>query len=472
MTRLRSGAATDVGKVRRNNQDHYLDEEPLFAVADGMGGAAGGEEASQTAVAALKATFDAHPSADGLADGVRDANRAVWEKARQRPDLRGMGTTMTAVALVEHSTEGEVLAVANVGDSRVYLYRDGELTQVTDDHSVPEELLRQGRLTPEEAARHPQRNVLTRALGIEPEVEVDCYPIVPYKGDRLVLASDGLFNEVDHDGIASVVRRQKDPQEAAAELVRLAREGGGSDNITVVVVDVVDDDDRAAKASAAITGTAAARRPGAGAASAAGSSGRVDGDARASAENPVGSDTGPDVTAAWTAATRTGASPGAAVGTGEPRYRTPPPPVTPERDKPRLTLRVVVFLVALLVVLTGAVAAVGFFARGGYYVGLEGDEVVIFKGRPDGLLWFNPTVEERTDVGVDDVLPSRAADLRDGKEYSSLGAARRYVGNLEDEAAARTTTTTTTTTTGFPGTPTIATAPPLGGAPGPGAGVP
>ncbi|MDP9389594.1 MAG: Stp1/IreP family PP2C-type Ser/Thr phosphatase, partial [Actinomycetota bacterium] len=255
MTSLRCGAATDVGLVRPNNQDDYLADETLFAVADGMGGAAGGEIASRTAVAALKATFGADPTANGLADGVRNANRAVWDKAQERPDLRGMGTTMTAMALVEDRSE-DVLAVVNVGDSRVYLFRDGVLDQLTDDHSVPEELLRAGRLTPAEAARHPQRNVLTRVLGVDDEVEVDCFRVTPYKGDRLVLASDGLYNEVDEEGIASVMRREADPEAAARQLVEQARAGGGADNITVVVVDVVDDDDRSARASATVAAAA------------------------------------------------------------------------------------------------------------------------------------------------------------------------------------------------------------------------
>ena len=460
MTRIRSGAATDVGRVRRNNQDNYVDDEPLFAVADGMGGAAGGEEASRTAVAALRATFEADPSVDGLADGVREANRAVWEKARQRPDLRGMGTTMTAVALVEHDEEGEVLAIVNVGDSRVYLLRDGELEQITDDHSVPEELRRAGRLTPEEAAVHPQRNVLTRALGIEPDVEVDCYPIIPYEGDRLILASDGLFNEVDHDGIASVARRRKDPQDAAEELVRLACEGGGNDNVTVVVVDIVDDGDRSERASAAVASTArskSATSPGTGGGGAGGGGG-----AAIPHGSPVPSGA-PSATGVSPAVGRTGAPPAAAPpAQGGGSGGRPQPAAAPE-GRPRLTLRVVVFLVAVMVVAAATVGAVGFFARGGYYVGLDDDRIAIYKGRPGGLLWFEPTVEERTEVGLGDVLPSRAADLRDGKEYSSLADARRYVQNLQDEATPTTTTTTTT-----PPLPT--TAPPP--APAPGAGVP
>ena len=444
MTVLRSGAASDVGRVRRNNQDHYLDDEPLFAVADGMGGAAGGEEASQTAVAALKATFEAHPTADGLADAVRNANRAVWEKARSRPDLRGMGTTMTAVALVEEDGD-EVLAIVNVGDSRVYLLRDGVLEQLTEDHSVPEELRRAGRLTPEEAAHHPQRNVLTRALGIDLDVEVDCNRVTPYRGDRLLLASDGLFNEVDHDGIASVARRQRDPDKAAAELVKLACEGGGNDNVTVVVVDVVDDGDRAARASAAVVASSTSTR---------------------SRETAGGGYTPAHASAPEQSPLRPPASfTGGTDVTGTLRA---PPMVGAGGPERRITLRVVVFFVALLLVLSSAFAAVGFFARAGYYVGLDADEVVIFKGRPGGLLWFKPTVEERTGVKVGELLPSRAPDLEDGKEESSIEEAEQYVENLKAEAAPTTTTTTTTVPPApVPPDPAATTVPPA-----PGAGAP
>ncbi len=151
MTTLRAGAATDVGRVRSNNQDHLLMADPLFAVADGMGGHAGGEVASLAAVEALKATYERNPSADGLADAVRKANEVVWNRAQEARELRGMGTTITAVALVE-GDEDDLLAVVNVGDSRAYLLRDGDLEQLTDDHSVPEELRRAGRRGDAEAA--------------------------------------------------------------------------------------------------------------------------------------------------------------------------------------------------------------------------------------------------------------------------------------------------------------------------------
>src|SRR5205807_1797810 len=167
------------------------------------------------------------------------------------PDQRGMGTTLTAVALVNEDGE-ERLAVVNVGDSRAYLLQQGELEQLTEDHSLVEQIVRDGRLTPAEAQVHPQRSIITRALGLDPEVEVDSWELTPYKGDRLLLCSDGLTNEVTDDEIATTLRAVSDPEEAAKQLVNEARDHGGNDNITCVVVDVVDDDDRAEQASAAL----------------------------------------------------------------------------------------------------------------------------------------------------------------------------------------------------------------------------
>ena len=419
MTALRAGAATDVGRVRSSNQDQLLVTERLFAVADGMGGHAGGEVAALTAVEALRAAFGGGRSTEGLAEAVRNANQAVWKRARERRDLHGMGTTLTAVALVEVDGE-ELLAVANVGDSRAYLFRDGELDQLTEDHSVPEELLRAGRLSPEEAAAHPQRNVLTRALGIDPDVDIDCFEVTPYRGDRVLLGSDGLFNEVDDGEIASVLRRLDDPDAAARELVTLARDQGGNDNITVVIVDVVDDDDRSARASAALADNAAAP-----------------GGTQATLAAPV-------------------ERPAPAPTTAQARAAPPPRAgrvAPPEPRRRRVTFRVVGFVLVLVLVLAAAVAAVAFYARGSYHVGVEAEEVVIFKGRPGGLLWFEPTVEERTGVPLTTVRAGRVSDLRNGKAEPSLGAARRYVDNLREEAAPPGATPTTPTSAPSPPPP-------------------
>src|SRR5205814_7081004 len=163
MTELRAGGATDTGLVRAHNEDNYLADERLFVVADGVGGHKAGEVASQTAVDTLEREFQ-EPTTDGLIDAVKTANRTVWDLAESNPDQRGMGTTLTAVALVNEDNE-ERLAVVNVGDSRAYLLQQGELEQLTEDHSLVEQLVREGQLTPAEAQVHPQRSIITRALG-------------------------------------------------------------------------------------------------------------------------------------------------------------------------------------------------------------------------------------------------------------------------------------------------------------------
>ena len=406
MTALRAGAVTDVGRVRTQNEDAHLVATPLFAVADGMGGHAAGEVASHTAVESLAAAFSAadEATAEGLAAAVQRANLRVWQLAQEDPGRRGMGTTLAAAALV-HEGDDEVLAVVNVGDSRVYLFRDGELSQITEDHSLVEELVRSGRISAEEAHAHPQRHVVTRALGMGPEVDVDVFPIVPYRGDRLVLASDGLFNDVADEDIARLLRRVPDPEQAASQLTAMAKTAGGSDNITVVVVDVVDDDDRAGAASAALAheGT--------------GPSQPTVREEPTEATEAVRQARAPESEPSEPLARsrRTGA---------EPRAR-------------RLTVRVVLFVVALLAVLGGVGVAVGFYARASYFVGLQRGQVTIFQGRPGGLLWFRPTVAGRTGLSASDVPSDRAAQLRDGKLESSLAAARRYVVNLRNEVAAQ-----------------------------------
>jgi protein phosphatase len=421
MTVLRGGSATDVGRVREINEDRYLqrDDLGLFAVADGVGGHQAGEVASQTSVETIETAF-VEPTTEGLVKAIEQANDAVWHLAQSAPEKRGMGTTLTAVALVSEDGE-EHLAIANVGDSRVYLFQQGELSQLTDDHSLVEELVREGQITHEEARVHPQRSIITRALGMEPNVTVDHLQLIPYEGDRLLLCSDGLTNEVPDDRIESILRRMGDPQEAAQELVRQARAHGGNDNITVVVVDVVDDDDRSGRASAALAGDAR-RAP-----SPAGGSGAG-----------AGPGTGPTGTSAWGVeavdAGGPGPSPGGATMTAT---DTRPQTALPTRaDHPRrVTWRVVAFVIVLLAVVGVGVVAVGWYARNTYYVGLDGDRIAIFKGRPGGLLWFEPTLQERKPLTTRDVLAVRLPDLRAGQEEPTKAAADRYVNNLRQEAA-------------------------------------
>lgn len=237
MYELRHGGVTDVGNVRPTNQDQFLVEGELVAVADGMGGHRGGEVASRLAVDTLKESFAGDPTADGLVAAVRDANRVVWQAADADPDLRGMGTTIAAAALVNE--EGQVnLAVVNVGDSRVYMFQNGQLIRLSSDHSLVADLVRAGELTEEDARTHPRRHILTRALGMADDIEPHVFRTLPAPGDRLLLCSDGLFNELDDDAITVVLATVTDPSDAANRLMLLAREHGGSDNITTVVLDI------------------------------------------------------------------------------------------------------------------------------------------------------------------------------------------------------------------------------------------
>ena len=204
MTLLRSGSATDTGLVRSVNQDLAVETGTLFAVADGMGGHAGGEVAARLAVDTLTVAFGAKPSGIGLSEAVSEANRVVFEHSLDNPDLRGMGTTMTAAALVNEDGR-DVIALVNVGDSRSYRFHEGQLTQITVDHSLAEEMVRSGEITETEAAVHPHRHILTRALGVSEDVVVDLWRIQPARGDRFLLCSDGLTNELDMAQINEVM---------------------------------------------------------------------------------------------------------------------------------------------------------------------------------------------------------------------------------------------------------------------------
>ena len=230
------GAATDVGRVRDGNEDAYLvdDAMGLIAVADGMGGHRAGEVASATALEALRAAIT---GGRPLRESIEDANEAVYTKSLTDTSLRGMGTTLTAGTLVA----GDTLLVGHVGDSRAYLLHDGELRQVTDDHSLVEELVREGRLTADEAAVHPQRSIITRALGVDASVEVDVYPVELVPGDRLLLCSDGLTGMVRPTTSRPPCDARATPRAPPTQLVDAANAAGGEDNITVVVVAVTDE---------------------------------------------------------------------------------------------------------------------------------------------------------------------------------------------------------------------------------------
>jgi PPM family protein phosphatase len=235
-----SASLTDTGRRRRHNEDAYVCEPPLFAVADGMGGAQAGELASSLAAEALRDDTSERAGGEQRVDElIQAANRRVYERQSEDAAASGMGTTMT-VALVE---DGRV-AIGHVGDSRAYLIRDRQLEQLTEDHSLVAELVRSGKLSPEEAEGHPQRSVITRALGTDPDVDVDTFSVETKPGDLFLLCSDGLTAMVDDETILDEVGRHRDDLRAAAKaLVRAANKSGGDDNITVVFFEIVGDEE-------------------------------------------------------------------------------------------------------------------------------------------------------------------------------------------------------------------------------------
>ena len=235
--RLSTFAGTDVGRTRSGNEDSYVCGRTVFAVADGLGGHQGGEVASAAAVEPLAALdgrefADPAEAAEALAGAIAKANSAILDQASGNPSLWGMGTTVTAAAVA-----GDHLQLAHVGDSRAYLLRDGSFGQLTTDHTVVGELVRRGRLTPEQAAIHPERSILTRAVGLDPRVPVDTPdPLELHDGDQVLLCSDGLTEAVDDDRIAELLSAAADGEAACRSLIDAANAAGGPDNITVVLL--------------------------------------------------------------------------------------------------------------------------------------------------------------------------------------------------------------------------------------------
>jgi protein phosphatase len=443
MTKFAVGAATDVGQVRQVNQDNILRADDVFAVADGMGGHRGGEVASLVAVEALLASFTDRTT-DALVEAVQKANEAIVDRAKEDPDLRGMGTTMCALARVFLDDGEEILTVVNVGDSRAYLLKSGdhELVQISEDHSLVQTLFRQGQLTQAEAAVHPQRNILTRALGIDQRVLPDSFDLLPVKGDRYLLCSDGLFNEVDEPRIADVLREHADPQAAAEVLVQLANEGGGRDNISVVVVDIIDDaghDEQLEEQSderRVVHVVHGPERIGQPAEEVSLGNGRRDAAAGADGRHAK-------VTAA-------GAAGGSTIAHGSGPLHLP----LASSPRSQFTWRVGAFVLIFVLIFGVAAFAIQFVANNTYYVGLDNSEVVIFQGRPGGFLWYQPTIVRRTEINAADVPAAFQADVAKGHSEATVEDAAKYIDSLKDQI-----TTTTTSTTAPAASQSTTTAP-------------
>ncbi len=519
MTVLRSGSASDVGRVRPINQDLPLERPNLYAVADGMGGHVGGEVAARVAIETLEHAFEKTPTVSGLRHAFSEANAAVWYESQANTDLRGMGTTLTAVALVGDDDGRDVLALANVGDSRAYVFSEGELVQITDDHSLAEERMRHGEMTEAEAAVHPQRHILTRALGVSSEVQADMWELHLRSGDRVLLCSDGLSNEVEMDEMADVLGAVADPEEAAHRLVDVANEHGGADNITVVIVDVQIGEDGSGTASK-VSAMGAAAAPAVASAAAGAANGASTGTETADAVASDPSD-GTNLTQALpaTQSAQMGArslsdtlAPGARLGFGDetttlaeegPRSdefflgaaaavpvarattRVPPERV-PVAEKPekesrrarrrrlgiphRITFRVLGFVLLVAAVPVAAYFVLRWYAYDNWIVTTQGDQIVVKQGQLGGVLWFHPKIVDHTGKTTGQIPPAAVGPVTAGVQKSSLKDAKNYVNSLVASVTTTTTTTTTTTSTTAPGangangsTTTTTTATPGGG---------
>jgi PPM family protein phosphatase len=392
MLRVAEGwfARSDTGRQRRANEDSYMARAPLFVVADGMGGARAGEVASKLAVESYEGGL---PQSEGtpeqrLADQARQANARIHDLSRRESDLHGMGTTLTAV----YADEDEV-SIAHVGDSRAYCLRDGELQRLTDDHSLVGELVRQGRLTPEEASEHPQRSIITRALGPEPDVAIDTRTLRARPGDVYLLCSDGLTSMIDEGTLAEILRSSRDLRRAGQALIRAANDAGGNDNITVVLFSLEEVGSPATQDAVPV-----------------GDQPTTIGDAELGDELRAGlqapAEASPSVPPKAAAPGPDRASPASMVRPRQPRMPSPSPP--PARRRRR---RVPVTLIVLLA-LAGLVGAGGYIAsQTVYFVGTNRDGLVtLYRGLPYDL-----------PAGVQMYTPNYVS----GVSAQSLSAARR-----------------------------------------------
>ncbi len=382
--KLRWGATTDVGMVRQQNEDSFHAEENLYIVADGMGGHNAGEVASALAVSTVRSGARMGiRTPDQFRELVQQANTAIYTASLDDSTQSGMGTTLTAAAVVP-GEEPRIL-IANVGDSRTYLFRGGVLSRLSVDHSYVQELVNEGIITPEEARVHPRRNIVTRAMGIDRFVQVDVFSHLVRTGDRLVLCSDGLVDEVADVDIARILTEHTDAQETAEALVLVANANGGRDNTTVIVLDILDD------ISAPIVLEEA------------------------------------DET--------------------QPMPTVVVEPVQPTKKKSN-RLGVAIFWSALVAIVLGVFTVIGVYARSGYFIGVnDNNNVVIYRGRVGGMLWFQPTVDTQTKLNIKVLTEGVRRDVLTNITFTSSGQAAKYLMYVQTAIDNATSTTSTTSTT-------------------------
>lgn len=392
MTHWRHAEATDTGLVRQSNQDAVYVDDTLAIVADGMGGHAAGEVASEMTIELLRAGFNEDRTVEGLYNAINVANITVLNDARDNPNHFGMGTTVIALGLTVDDGGVTSPTLCHVGDSRAYQLRDGALRQLTDDHSVAEEWVRMGRLTPEEAAVHPRRHQLTRGIGVEETIAVDVMSVHALAGDRLLLCSDGLSNELDGDTIARLSSSPFTLDEAVVQLVDAAKAAGGRDNITAVLLEF----DEVSEPAISIQRTISSVTP--------------------------------------------------------PVARSTPPTTAKRRRRRRLSWRTPAALLLFAGVVVGAYFIVHWYAYSTYYLGNDAGTVAVYQGQPSGILWFKPILVTDTAYPLSELTTTDRVQLNQTISEPTLTAGLDYATYLcstatSCSAATSSTTTPTSTTT-------------------------
>ena len=375
------GAVTHVGQVRTGNEDSLLADNNVFMVADGMGGHNAGEVASLMAVEHLREAASGIIAETDLVQALVHANEVIYAESMTNHLHHGMGTTLAAMVVLDNNN----IVVAHVGDSRVYMWHEKALTRLSKDHSYVQELVDEGVVSIEEARTHPRRNIVTRALGIDAEVDVEANTFPVTVGAWYVLCSDGLVDEISDADIAKVLERCTTPHEASQALVDAANAAGGRDNITVIVVSTA-----APHAEVVVP---------------------VEEPVSPTTPRPPRSENDPVIT----------------------MHETP--------AKKKFRFGPVLFWSALGGIVLAVLVVFAAYGRTGYFVSFQGDDVVVLKGRPGGVLWFNPTVEARTTLTRSDLSDELALEIAGEPTFSESSAAQTYVNGIRDEVQPNPTTT-------------------------------
>ena len=391
-------AGTDIGHVREGNEDSFLAEEPLFAVADGMGGHRGGEVASSLALETIERMF---ARGEGeLVEQVREANRAVFQRSTLDRAVAGMGTTLTAALL-----EGDHIRLAHVGDSRAYLVRDGRLRLLTEDHTLVHRMVLEGELTEAEAEVHPHRSILTRALGVDPDVEVDEITLEVRAGDRLLLCSDGLTGMLPEPRVEEILGAEAEPQRAVDRLIREANDAGGVDNITAIVIALTETDTDPSE-----------------------------GDTSATTATP--GDPGPPSVTTGTVSRGGRAERISGSAEQEPPRPSPRPLATPSRPKP-LWPKLATWVGVTLGILVLAFVGLRLYLDSQWFVGVSDGRVAVYRGIPAQVAGF-----DLNHVVVETSIPADAAtsfalyrDLPDGITADDREEAQQIVEQIRRDTA-------------------------------------